>query len=268
MDRRSFGLMAAVLVMGTAGAIPAYGQSARSETYYIMEFSKPVEGRQDDYNRWYETRRLHDLLSVPGFVAGERFELNDPQMYSGVKLLMPKYLALYTIRSADIGAVLNEINRRPSTVEMFSGSIVDQSSLTTYVYRFSAPEQRPEQANPAADKPGRRVKYFHFVFNVPLEAKKAEFDKWYDEVHNPSMLRGPGYVSAQRLVLALPSRAAIQPTDALATFRIDLPESVPITEARNQPHPNGVSAATMLDLTRNRGYTYRQIGGPVSAGAD
>ena len=243
----------------------AFAQAGEMANYYYMVFSAPSPGQEAEYNRWYDNQHLQDVTSVPGFTRGERFVLNDPQMYAGVAVAMPKYLAVYTIQTADIDGVMKEINRRLAVRETVLSPAFDRSSAVSYIYRFSRPEQRPVTQNLLANTPGNRVQYFHVVFTVPQEAKKDVFDKWYDEVHAPSMLRGPGYLSAQRLVLARPAQGKIAPTDAIATFRLDLPESTPVTAAREKPLPGTVLGNDSLDLSRNRGYTYRQIG-PVVVG--
>ena len=243
----------------------ALAQTGKIETYYYMVFSAPTAGQEAEYNRWYDTQHLLDVTSVPGFTRGERFVLNEPQMYSGVTVPLPKYLAVYTIRTADLEGVMKEVNRRLAAGETVLSPSFDRSSAIVYTYRFSRPEQRPAVQNLRSDVPGARAQYFHVVFTVPQESKKDVFDKWYDEVHAPSMLRGPGYLSAQRLMLARPSQARIAPTEAIATFRLDLPESVPVTDARERALPGTVMGNEILDLTRNRGYTYRQIG-PVVIG--
>jgi hypothetical protein len=35
--------------------------------------SKPVEGREAEFNDWYDNHHVPDVLAVPGFVAAQRF---------------------------------------------------------------------------------------------------------------------------------------------------------------------------------------------------
>jgi hypothetical protein len=39
--------------------------------------SNAVEGRDDEYNEWYETQHLPDVLAVPGFVSAQRYRIAD-----------------------------------------------------------------------------------------------------------------------------------------------------------------------------------------------
>jgi len=67
------------------------------------------------------------------------------------------------------------------------------------------------------------------------------------------MMRGPGYTSAQRAVLAQPARfASIEPSDSIAMFRRRLPAYMAIGMAREVPTPGAVPAPEILDLTRNK----------------
>jgi hypothetical protein len=40
----------------------------------LVVLSKPVEGREAEYNSWYNDRHLHDVLAVPGFVSVKRLK--------------------------------------------------------------------------------------------------------------------------------------------------------------------------------------------------
>src|ERR1700730_8074803 len=51
-----------------------------AETYYLLVFSNPVAGREDEYNKWYDGRHLADGSSIPGFVGGQRYVVNVGQL--------------------------------------------------------------------------------------------------------------------------------------------------------------------------------------------
>lgn len=64
------------------------------------------EGRDDEFNRWYEEVHLNDILAVPGFVAARRFEAADAQMTGAPK---HRYMTLYEIETEDIGAAIRAL---------------------------------------------------------------------------------------------------------------------------------------------------------------
>jgi hypothetical protein len=249
----------AVAVLATVLFGAARASETPLQTYHYLVFSNPTEGQESEYDRWYDAQHVPDVLSVPGFVSAERFRLNDVQMYPGVKVAMPRYLVSYIIRTSDIDAVMKEVMRRLQAGETVISPSFDKKTSLAYVYRATTPFQRTTP-DPTRDAAGDRVDYLHIVFTVPREDRLDRFDPWYDEVHAPSMMRGPGYTSAQRSVLAQPAKfASIEPSEAIAMFRLSLPADMPIDKAREVPRPDAVPASEILDFKRNRGYSYRRI---------
>jgi hypothetical protein len=64
--------------------------------------TEPVPGHEDEFNAWYDTTHVPEILATEGFLLGRRFRavpsLADPGAASGFS----KYLALYDIASADL----------------------------------------------------------------------------------------------------------------------------------------------------------------------
>jgi hypothetical protein len=69
--------------------------------HILLAFSNPLEGREDEFNAWYNERHLDDVLKVPGYISAQRFELSSTQM-------MPdgpyRYLAIYEVGTDDLEA--------------------------------------------------------------------------------------------------------------------------------------------------------------------
>ena len=38
------------------------------DKHYLLFFCNPVEGREDEYNKWYTDTHLQDVVKVTGFV--------------------------------------------------------------------------------------------------------------------------------------------------------------------------------------------------------
>lgn len=70
--------------------------------YKMMLLTQPKEGREQEYNDWYDKVHLHQLVANPAVKTAQRFELR--QMIAGEKPY--PYLAVYEIETDDIGAVL------------------------------------------------------------------------------------------------------------------------------------------------------------------
>lgn len=70
--------------------------------YKFVVFTNPVEGRDADYNRWYDDVHLGEVTSLPGFTGAKRFRLL-PQGDSPPK---HRYMAIYEIESDDVQATM------------------------------------------------------------------------------------------------------------------------------------------------------------------
>jgi len=74
-----------------------------------LVFSSPPEGVSDeDFNAWYD-EHLHELLTVPGFVAAQRYRLSpwnaDPDAPSEFR-----YLAVFELEG-DLETIMAEMER-------------------------------------------------------------------------------------------------------------------------------------------------------------
>jgi len=67
----------------------------------MLAFTSPVSGAtEDDYNRWYDTKHLHDVVGIKGVVAATRYKLeHDIETLPGVGGPAQKYLAVYELEA-------------------------------------------------------------------------------------------------------------------------------------------------------------------------
>jgi hypothetical protein len=43
----------------------------------LVVLSDPTEGAEDEYNAWYTTEHLPEVLDIPGFVSAQRYRVAD-----------------------------------------------------------------------------------------------------------------------------------------------------------------------------------------------
>jgi hypothetical protein len=95
--------------------------------YKSIVLTNPKEGRDADFNKFYDEQHLGDVLSVPGFVSAERFKLaHGDGRWS--------YMTLYEIETDDVPAMMKETHRRIQSGEMPIGDASDLSQLYTAVF--------------------------------------------------------------------------------------------------------------------------------------
>jgi hypothetical protein len=99
-------------------------------TYVVL--TRPVAGKENEYNDWYDNRHLADVVAVPGFTGAKRYRaasevsgIGDPQM---------PYLALYNIETDDLQGTLDAMTARSGTDAMPISDALDTSSVYAVIY--------------------------------------------------------------------------------------------------------------------------------------
>ena len=246
-----------VLVSGGAKAAPI-------ENYYMLIFLNPADGREEEFNTFYNTRHIIDVTAVPGFVSRQRFIRNETQLIGNVEPKLANYLALYQIRTDNLDGVVADISARikSGVTKIPTPAPFGGGGGQVYYYRFNAPLIKRTIPLPASFTGTKLVQYDHIVFMNAVEGKQQEWEEWYDHRHSPDMLTGDGIMTSQRTTLARPSgNTKPAATREMVLFTMQLPEGLPARTALPKLKPNGPNATPdPQDLASTRGYTYRQIG--------
>jgi hypothetical protein len=109
--------------------------------YALVVLSNPTAGREAEYNKWYDTRHLQDVLRVPGFISGQRYKLflnETPQVFAP-----PRYLVIFSFESYDVNATRADIKHRlDAGITGGSDAFDMKSSITRYYERLPAAGSR------------------------------------------------------------------------------------------------------------------------------
>ena len=135
-----------------------------------------------EFNDWYDTEHLSELLAVPGILSAARYQATKGG---------PKYLAVYELENADV--VKSEaFTSRPRTPwgERVSPSIIGKN-MTRIVGEQIFPDsvEMPDRDMAPALQIGR--------MSVPAEVD-AEWNKWYNGEYIPGYLKVPGVIYSRR----------------------------------------------------------------------
>jgi hypothetical protein len=197
--RRSLGIasLALLAIIGRSSgpeAAPPGVKSAASgsdEVYDYLVFSDAVAGKEDEYNRWYDTQHAPDVVAVPGFVTAQRLVAADAQLR---KTAPPtKYLVVYQIVTNDLAAVNREVVRRIQTGQTVMSPAFDGTA--------SAPNGIFKAMGPVFEHPGwtpggsEASTYYQLVFVNPVPGQDRELNTWYDGQHLLDMVAMPGFVT-------------------------------------------------------------------------
>ncbi len=98
--------------------------------YKLVVMSRPTEGREDEYNDWYQNFHLQQMVALPGFVSAQRFRFSRSL---GERNIFP-YMAIYEIDSDDIDAVVRAIEASAGTEQLMVSSAIDTGSAYAAIY--------------------------------------------------------------------------------------------------------------------------------------
>ncbi len=92
-----------------------------SHEFTLIVYTSPADGREDEYNTWYDDVHLGEFSALPGVIAGRRFKVESDEG-------KPTYAAIYEL-SANPGEVLAAMNAgiKDGTVHMTDA--VDPASI-------------------------------------------------------------------------------------------------------------------------------------------
>ena len=99
--------------------------------YKLIVMTRPVEGREQEYNDWYQDAHLPDLVSVYGVKSAQRFRLSRTVVANREPL---PYLAIYDIETDDIDKTLDDLRARVGTGEIFVSPALSKEDYFGAVY--------------------------------------------------------------------------------------------------------------------------------------
>jgi hypothetical protein len=99
-----------------------------SHEYTLIVYTSPADGREDEYNAWYDDTHLAEFSALPGVIAGRRFKVAGDGK--------PQYAAIYEL-SAHPDEVLAAMNAgiKDGTVHMTDAVEPASISMTTLTPR-------------------------------------------------------------------------------------------------------------------------------------
>lgn len=107
----------------------------------LVVLTNPTEGDDDEFNQWYDSTHLGEVLGVDGIVAAQRFRLAPVE---GAAPCAHRYLALYELEGEPSAAV-EALTRAAGTMKL--SPTLDAASAKVWAFT-------PLGARTAADETG------------------------------------------------------------------------------------------------------------------
>ena len=135
-----------------------------------------------EFNEWYDSEHIPQLLGVPGFLSGRRYQAVEGE---------PKYLALYDLTDADVlkSDAFRQVRELPTEWTKKMRPLFRNTAIGTYRQIFAH-----------GPRPAKDTDFVLTVrLNIPVE-KEQDFNEWYNIDHVPALVGVPGVSCARRYV--------------------------------------------------------------------
>jgi len=100
--------------------------------YVLVVHSNATDGKEDEYNNWYNNTHLGEVTQLPGFVAGQRFAVAaEPTAGEAPK---HKYLAIYEMETDDPQQALAVLGEAVSSGKMTMSDAINTQDVAATLY--------------------------------------------------------------------------------------------------------------------------------------
>jgi hypothetical protein len=111
--------------------MPGIGRVIVADECVFLVLSNPTEGREDEYNEWYEQVHLPDVLAVPGVAAAQRYRLATMPEDSPIPKPAHQYLAVYQL-DGDPADVMQQFLERVGSGKMVLSESLDLATVSMH----------------------------------------------------------------------------------------------------------------------------------------
>ncbi|EIV92437.1 hypothetical protein [Frankia sp. QA3] len=107
----------------------------------FLVLSNPVDGRDDEYNKWYDEVHIRDVCGVPGVVSAQRYQVRPDippaDVAPGEGALPQRHLAVYELDD-EPAKVFGEFLARVGDGRLPLSDTLDMSSVVMSVWEPGA----------------------------------------------------------------------------------------------------------------------------------
>jgi hypothetical protein len=98
--------------------------------FKMIALTKPVAGREDEYNAWYQNVHLPEVCALPGLQGAQRYK-QAAALSNGDER---PYLAIYDIETDDIGKTLAGFGEAAAAGKMTRCDASDNAGAYTVIF--------------------------------------------------------------------------------------------------------------------------------------
>ena len=98
--------------------------------FSFVVYSNPAEGREQEYNDWYDNQHLEDVLAIPGVISARRFKISATQIREAAQPY--RYLAIYDIEADDVQSFIKDLMLRTASGAINRGTAMSSDVLPLF----------------------------------------------------------------------------------------------------------------------------------------
>jgi hypothetical protein len=188
------------------GPVGGYQATPGKNRYLYLVFANPVPGMEVQFNDWYTTTHMGDLVQLQGWMGAQRFRLVNVQPRPGSAAgYRHGYLMIWDLLESSpeiatarmTAAIAGGKSRRGAAFDYTPGASAG-GAYEVLTPRLKRPDGKgPFMPDDADNKTPRPNRYILMEFANPASAREADFDNAANE-RIKGMLTLPGWMAAQR----------------------------------------------------------------------
>jgi hypothetical protein len=99
-------------------------------TFHFLVLSNPAEGREDEFNTWYDKEHVEDVLAVEGFTAAQRYRF--AALGPGQDEPAYRYAAIFETEADDVAVVQQNLLAALTTGQTRRSDAIAPGALATW----------------------------------------------------------------------------------------------------------------------------------------
>jgi hypothetical protein len=159
--------------------------------YTTLHLHNLPAGREAEYAAWFDGSHRSSVLALRGFKAADRYEVTREQIMADI----PQPWRFLSVYDFDLPNPLIDIPALGPLIAdaRDAGMIADDETERLYTYRLYSDWKGSPNWRPSEPLSGVSIILANYV-----PGRKAEYHKWYDEVHSVEVTNVPGHVAMKR----------------------------------------------------------------------
>lgn len=98
--------------------------------YTMLVLSRPTEGKEDEYNDWYQNTHLKQIVAIPGFVRARRLKMAVNMRGESAW----PYAAIYEIDTDNVAGAFEALSRAGADGSIATSAAFDYDSVYASIY--------------------------------------------------------------------------------------------------------------------------------------